>query len=157
MCDYDQLAALLGQFPDLAIFRAFTKLSAKTLLYMQADLVHEEAQLEDLELEDGLSGDPQKSSYRHSWYGLSRSSENGNDDLQLQKILRIRRKLQEYREFHFLCQLFSSKSKEAVGFQQCPFLISDHFFCRFQPSSIHSTPPSPLTQRRRPTVPSRMA
>jgi hypothetical protein len=103
MGDYDQLAALLGRFPNLAMFRSFARLSTKTLLYMQADLIHLEDQLADIEHEDSCSQDQQKNSYKHSWRALSQSPEERGGDIQLRKVEEIRRKIQEYRKYtpHF--------------------------------------------------------
>jgi hypothetical protein len=44
---YPKIARLMGENPDLAIFRSFRELNARNLLYYQAELVH---------LEDQLSG-----------------------------------------------------------------------------------------------------
>jgi len=47
MTGYDQLATLFGKYEDLAMFRTFTALNAKNLLYMQAELLHLQKDLED--------------------------------------------------------------------------------------------------------------
>jgi len=99
MGDYDQFASLIGRYPRLAVFRSFATLSAKTLLYMQAELVHLEAQLADIAHEDAFSADQEKASYRYSWNDLSHPSKKAGYDIQLQKVLEIRQKLQEYCEF----------------------------------------------------------
>ena len=48
MTGYDKLARLLGQHEDLAMFRTFSALRMKVLLFMQAELLHLE---NDLRLE----------------------------------------------------------------------------------------------------------
>ena len=95
MGDYGKLASLMGTYHEMALFRQFAALNAKSLLYMQSELVHLEAELLNIELEDTYSGDSQKEAFRVSLFKLKRSS--GTDkDLQWRKVLEIREKLKEY-------------------------------------------------------------
>ncbi|MCJ1235178.1 hypothetical protein MMC14_003145 [Varicellaria rhodocarpa] len=95
MGDYGKLASLMGTYHEMALFRQFAALNAKSLLYMQSELVHLEAELSNIGLEDAYSGDGQKEAFRVSLFKLKRSS--GTDkDLQWRKVMEIREKLKEY-------------------------------------------------------------
>jgi len=92
---YAKFARMMGEHPEMAIFRAFRALNTKNLLYLQAELVELERDLEVIADLDGASGSAQKEAYAYSWSALSRSAQEG-DGLQLQKVLTIRERLKEY-------------------------------------------------------------
>jgi hypothetical protein len=96
MTGYDQLAALMGKHHDMAIFRRFSVLNSKNLLYMQGELVHLEAELEMIALENKVAQDPQKPHFDVSISMLMgpHASKDGHE--QWAKILEIREKLKEY-------------------------------------------------------------
>lgn len=100
MGNYTKLASLIGAHPELALFRQFAALNAKNILYMQADLVHLEAELEDIAREDRCSGHREKQSFEASVFDLKYSSGTEND-AQWQKVLEIRNKLKEYSAYKF--------------------------------------------------------
>ena len=52
MGSYSRLAALMVAQPDVAIFRTFSKLNAKNLLYYQAELAILEDELAEIERSD---------------------------------------------------------------------------------------------------------
>jgi hypothetical protein len=95
MADYGRLAALMGTHQELALFRKFARLNAKNLLYMQSELMHLEVELENVELENGGSGDPEKMAFIVSLFDLKDSSGTEND-LQWRKVLEVREKLNCY-------------------------------------------------------------
>ncbi|KAI9880356.1 MAG: hypothetical protein M1830_003967 [Pleopsidium flavum] len=94
---YAKLAAMMGRHPEMAIFRAFRPLNTQNLLYLQAELVELERDLEFIASLDNASGNPPKQAYARSWSALQKSKEDG-DGLQLSKVLTIRAKLKEYNE-----------------------------------------------------------
>jgi len=96
MAGYSRLAALMGKRRDLAIFRRFSALNAKNLLYMQGELIHLEAELKMIALENRKSTDPKKADFEYSISTLMgpHTSEDGNEHWA--KILEIREKLKEY-------------------------------------------------------------
>lgn len=98
MGDYDSLTALIGTYEELSMFRRFAKLNAKSLVYMQVELAHLEAELAGIELEDKASKDPNRSSFHVSIFNLKESLGTKND-LQWQKVLAIREKLRLYSSF----------------------------------------------------------
>ena len=95
MADYTRLAHLMGMHQELAVFKQFANLNAKNLLYMQSELVHLEAELSDIELENKRSGDSQKTSFQVSVFELKESVGSAKE-LQWRKALEMRTKLAEY-------------------------------------------------------------
>lgn len=95
MADYSRLSKLIGAHQDLAIFRKFASLNAKNMLYMQAELIHLQAELDNIELANGKSGDVQKAAFQVSLFDLKDSSGTKND-LQWRKAMEIRRNLKAY-------------------------------------------------------------
>jgi hypothetical protein len=103
MTGYERLSRLIGTYPELAIYRKFSTLCAKLLLYKQAELQHLENELRIISQMDAR--DPKKSVYAVSWEAMNDASEEGGEDLQKQKILEIDDKMDKYcpsdtRELH---------------------------------------------------------
>lgn len=96
MAGYSRLAGLMGKHHDLAIFRRFAVLNAKSLLFMQGELVHLEAELKMIALKNRETEDPQKVDFEYSISALMgpHTSEDGHEHWA--KILEIREKLKEY-------------------------------------------------------------
>jgi hypothetical protein len=96
MAGYSQLAALIGNHHEFAIFRKFSVLNAKNILYMQGELTHLEAELRMIAVENIHSRDTQKADFEFSISSLiaSHASEDGHEHWA--KILEIREKLKEY-------------------------------------------------------------
>jgi hypothetical protein len=94
---YPRLAARMGLFPETAIFTRFGDLTARNLLYLQAELLHMRAYLEDIERK-AYSKDKEKAKrWAKSWWDLcNEPREKGTDDGQWTLILSIREKLKEY-------------------------------------------------------------
>lgn len=92
---YPKLAHYMGLYPESAMFRRFSVLNCQNLLYLQAELVHLEEKLRDLEAVDAASGHTPRSVYAKDWYWLSNSASEVNSD-QLQTVLNIRTRLKEY-------------------------------------------------------------
>ncbi len=89
---YTKLASLMGDNSKLAIFRRFSALNAKNLLYLQAELVNLEARLQRYAA-DGANA--KNGVYETDWFALSRSERDG-DQRQWETFLDIRAKLKEY-------------------------------------------------------------
>ncbi|KAI4129924.1 MAG: hypothetical protein LQ338_002009 [Usnochroma carphineum] len=95
MADYHKLACMIATHGEAAIFRRFDTLNIKNLLYMQAELVHLEAELRQIELEEKSSADPNRTAYPFSVYDLRESACSGKVT-QWTKYLEIQSKLQAY-------------------------------------------------------------
>ena len=98
MADYNKLASVVGSHQELTIFRKFSTLNAKSLLYMQSELLHLQSELEGIELENKYSDDTEKSAFLTSLFDL-KASDGTSKDLQWRKVLEIRGKLKTYSEF----------------------------------------------------------
>ena len=97
---YAKLASLMGSHPEVAILRRFATLNAQNLLYLQAELVALENDLQSIAAEDCASGDPHRTIYSRDWYTLSQSENRTAGDKragkQWQTVLSIRDKLKDY-------------------------------------------------------------
>jgi hypothetical protein len=92
---YSNLAQFMGQHTEFGIFRQFSRLNLQNLLYLQAELVHLEADLRETVRADQNSGHPRKVAYSKDWWSLA-NSRNDGDERQWAKVLEIREKLREY-------------------------------------------------------------
>lgn len=101
MKGYAKLGVLMGDFPEVAIVRRFSALSAQNILYLQAELRNLEFDLRKYAHEDDTSSHPLRQIYSLDWYALQDSCDEmageGNDGRQWKTILEIRRKLEAYR------------------------------------------------------------
>lgn len=95
MANYSRLCALMCKHRELSLLKGFTDLNLKNLLYMQSELIHLQAELNDLELDDSRSRDPEKVIFQVSVFDLKESVGTEND-LQWRKALEVRGKLKEY-------------------------------------------------------------
>ena len=95
---YPRLANLVGQYPGMAIFRRFSRLNAQNLLYMQAELVQMEYELDTIALEDSQCDDPNRQSFQTYVYNMKRAQ--GPDGLQWQMVRELRQRLKEYSMLH---------------------------------------------------------
>lgn len=93
---YPKLAGKMELEPETAIFRRFTALNARNLLYLQAELASLEKQLIEQECLD--SADMEKRRYALDWYWLSQSRDQG-DTAQLDLVLKIQATLEKYSMF----------------------------------------------------------
>ncbi len=93
MSGYEKLSRLIGTYPELAMYRKFSTLSAKLLLYKQAELQHLENELRIMSQYNAR--DAQKSVYTVSWKAMNDASGDGGD-LQKQKISEINEKMDQY-------------------------------------------------------------
>jgi hypothetical protein len=89
---YSDLSNVMAAHPEIAIFRTFSTLNTQSLLYLQAELMHLEKELEDIREDDNSD----RRSTDKNWLSLQRSLEEGRDPFQWAKFLDIRTKLAEY-------------------------------------------------------------
>ncbi|KAL8851884.1 MAG: hypothetical protein Q9221_003207 [Calogaya cf. arnoldii] len=95
MANYNKLATLMGEYQELASFKRFQQLNAKSLLYMQAEILHLDSELSGIEREDQRSRDELCSSFHTSVFKLKESYGSAHD-MQWRKVLEIREKLERY-------------------------------------------------------------
>jgi hypothetical protein len=92
---YPKLAALQGTYPQLGIYRRFATLNARNLLYLQAELVILESNLNQFTSKDYVSEDLTAKLYHKNWHRLSKRK-YGVLNSQYYTMLRVREKLKEY-------------------------------------------------------------
>jgi hypothetical protein len=92
---HPRLSERMGVRTETMIFRKFSALNSRMLLYMQADLAILEKELRDVERDDNKSPEGQRSKYATNYLWLSRSKKDGNGK-QLDLISKIKEKLKEY-------------------------------------------------------------
>jgi len=93
MRGYNTLAFFIARFPEYSIYRKFGALSAKRLLFMQAELSHLERELEIM-----TEYDPPDSTHPTSWIEMEDAAGGMAAGLQRQKMLEISGKLDKYRQ-----------------------------------------------------------
>ncbi|KAA6411901.1 MAG: hypothetical protein FRX48_04051 [Lasallia pustulata] len=121
MGSYNKLSKFMSSWPEVAIFRRFGALNAQNLLFLQAELVRLEDQLQNIREDDAQSADLEKKLSHQSWRSLVLAHEQGDASTsQWQKVLEIRDKLKEYNaallEYRELCklQMPNQRSLEAL-------------------------------------------
>src|SRR5436305_8864033 len=93
---YNKLAALFEDYDDLAMFRCFSDLGAKNLLYMQAELLRLAQQLRNQIEYDFKADKAYAEDIANFWRALEKSSEGEVGWRQKQIMLEIREKLKAY-------------------------------------------------------------
>jgi len=95
MDGYEKLAQLMGNSHTdghFLIFQKFEHLSARNLLYLQAEIVDLEETLAGLAAEDAASEDPERQMIARDWWALSSSK----DSAQWEVFLQLRGKIEAY-------------------------------------------------------------
>ena len=95
MADYHKLAGMMANHGEVAIFRRFDQLNLKNLLYMQAELIHLEAELHQMELDEKSAANSSKPAYPFSVYDLREAACSGKVT-QWTKYQEVQSKLQAY-------------------------------------------------------------
>lgn len=104
MDGYHKLASLMSGHEELLILRRFATANAKNLLYMQAEILHLEAELHNIALEDH-SGCEKHRNYEYCVFDLKESFGTRGSDTQWRKILEIREKLKEYSQSIYISKI----------------------------------------------------
>ncbi len=93
---YETLSGFMSSYPEMAIFRRFRALEIQNLLYLQAEITHLEAELQDIATEDRHLRESARHLYHRSWWELSQESDEKCNNPQWAKVLEIRDKLEQY-------------------------------------------------------------
>ena len=91
---YAKVAKLMGAHSEFAIFRRFQTLNMQNLLYMQAEIIHLEADLREIVREDARY--VSRENFPHDWFSLAMGEEEEGGTEQWNKVLEIREKLDRY-------------------------------------------------------------
>ncbi|KAI9656058.1 MAG: hypothetical protein M1821_005119 [Bathelium mastoideum] len=92
---YNKVAHLMGAHNEFAIFRRFQALNMRNLLYMQAEIIHLEADLREIARNDAMHAD--RVDYPYDWWSLAMGEAEGASE-QWNKVLELRGKLEKYNE-----------------------------------------------------------
>lgn len=93
---YQELGVYISMSPENAVFHGFRALRAECLLYQQAEIVHLERELRELQRDDRF-GEGGPGLYHRDWARL-RASRGGHEGCpgQLAKIEELQHKLKQY-------------------------------------------------------------
>ncbi|KAG9231186.1 hypothetical protein BJ875DRAFT_517842 [Amylocarpus encephaloides] len=107
-----KIANLMSEDPGLAIFRRFGALNKQHLLYLQAELVQLEDELqEQARLDHSFPEDRFRRSFAKSWVALKLSASEKGADQQWEKICVIQEKMVRYYEYLFYSAAISNTSR----------------------------------------------
>jgi hypothetical protein len=83
------------------IYRKFDELAARNLLYLQAEILVLEKELNKLDINDANSDDMDLRDAIRTWEALTQRYDNNNEEarVRMNLIVKIREKLKEYRAF----------------------------------------------------------
>ncbi|KUJ08802.1 uncharacterized protein LY89DRAFT_788704 [Mollisia scopiformis] len=95
MDGYAKVAQLMASQEEFAIFRRFRALNIKRLLYLQAEIMHLEAEVSQLAKRD--STHEGRRFHTRDWWSLSQGGE-GDDLEQWEKFLELSEKLDQYND-----------------------------------------------------------
>jgi hypothetical protein len=100
---YPSLAAFIASDPDhsTSIYRRFDRLSARNILYLQAELSILEKKQDELDKEDLNSDEIDSKDKARNWEALLARAEAGSDDAaeeRVKVVKAIRDKIKEYSE-----------------------------------------------------------
>lgn len=102
---YPSFSALIASDPDLQIYRRFNRLSARNLLYLQAELLEAERRLDEFDAVDHTDaayyGDLDVMLSIRCWEAFSRKAQagSGREGQRMELIRRVRELLREYRAY----------------------------------------------------------
>lgn len=106
---FAQVARWIALDPDkeASIYRQFSELSAKNLLYLQAELLVLENHLDLLDRNDAKSDDMDLVDAIMTWETLERQYNTGSEKarVRMDLIIKIRAKIKEYRSLKAHCRL----------------------------------------------------
>lgn len=92
---YPKLANHVSTSPSSLITRSFASLAARNIFYLQAELVHLEMKLQELESRDSSLTVGKRGMYAKDWYWLH-SSAMEQESEQWDTVLQMRAKLKDY-------------------------------------------------------------
>ncbi|KAL2845647.1 hypothetical protein BJY01DRAFT_234862 [Aspergillus pseudoustus] len=129
MHGYDRLASLMASDKGLSIFRSFKKLNAKNLLYLQAEIVNVETELEGLIEADLTSNDNVREQFSTSVYYLKEGLDQGQSE-QWEKVLQLRELLDKYNSAALqYAQILRLKSPHATDRDVFKTWLAENTFC----------------------------
>lgn len=90
---YALTAQLMAKYPEFAMLRRFKRLNYQNLLYLQAQILYQQEELERLVRRD--ANHPDRQPYANDWWALSHGKGQGGKE-QWRKVKALRRTLETY-------------------------------------------------------------
>jgi hypothetical protein len=90
---YARTAHLMAKYPEFAIFRQFKRLNCQNLLYLQAQILYQEEEIDRLARRDAAH--PDRERYTSDWWALSHGKGRGGKE-QWNKVKALRGTLEKY-------------------------------------------------------------
>lgn len=133
MGSYNKLSKFMGALPEVAIFRRFGALNAQNLLFLQAELVRLEDELQSIREDDAQSADLEKKQSHQSWRSLVLAHEQDEGaNSQWRKVLEIRDKLKEYSTFPTTTDSYRGGTKPPTNPTLDAALLEYRELCKLQ-------------------------
>ncbi|KAL2812510.1 hypothetical protein BJX63DRAFT_421732 [Aspergillus granulosus] len=129
MRGYDKLATIMAGDKGLSIFRSFKKLNVKNLLYLQAEIVNVQTELERIIQEDESSRDEIREKFSTSVYYLKEGLDPGRSE-QWEKALQLRELLDKYNTAALqYAQILRLRPPHATDRDVLKTWLSENAFC----------------------------
>lgn len=90
---YAKVAQLMGEHPEFAIFRRFRALNMQDMLYLQAEITHLEAELNQVEQDNPSHGN--RKNHAYDWWSMANGQGEGGTT-QWAIVQEMRDKLEKY-------------------------------------------------------------
>jgi hypothetical protein len=155
---YPSLAAFIASDPDhsTAIYRRFDRLSARNLLYLQAELVTLEKKQDELDKHDLNADDIDAKDKARNWGTLLARAESGSDDEAKERVQvakAIREKIKEYSQYLRVWrktprEMLTVILQEKPSFSNLKYFLSEDLRSRLTRRSTTSSTTLKMAKRR---------
>jgi hypothetical protein len=153
---YPKLARFIGERPGFAIFRRFSELNARNLLYLQAELLDVEEELYETEIDDQRDQDLRQLQFSMRGIHNGRVAPEGSKAHSRWKLYEEQRRLlKEYSEWHIL-NTYHSNTLARTLLRTVVHIITDTNFQRRGLDPATQAIQSSTTDSRRSSRPPRV-
>lgn len=96
---YSKIASFMQEHPEDVIVRRFAALNLQNILYLQAEVINLQRDIEKLEADNNSSGEEDRPDFAFDWYSLAHMHSTPGAGEQWEKWLQLRKALKEYSQF----------------------------------------------------------
>ncbi|KAI1456510.1 hypothetical protein F4805DRAFT_458716 [Annulohypoxylon moriforme] len=96
---YSKIALFMQDHPEDAMVRRFSALNLQNILYLQAEIIDLERDIEKLEAGNNSSAEDDRRNFAFDWYTLAHIHDTPDSGEQWGKWLQLRKVLKEYSQF----------------------------------------------------------
>ncbi|KAI1214349.1 uncharacterized protein F4807DRAFT_455989 [Annulohypoxylon truncatum] len=93
---YSKIALFMQDHPEDAMVRRFAALNLQNILYLQAEVINLQRDLDKLETDNDSSVEEDRRNFALDWYTLAHVHDTPGSDKQWKKWLQLRKALEEY-------------------------------------------------------------